>query len=94
MVIEKHFYLARLQYDGTGYYGFQWQKDLPTIQDDFNLALSKLVDGRITTMGASRTDTGVHALEQFLKITSENEIDLTNLVKDLNKILPPQISCL
>ena len=58
-----HYYKATLQYDGTGYAGFQWQKEIPSIQNDFNHAIKSLVPGKITTMGASRTDTGVHAIE-------------------------------
>lgn len=90
----KHYYKALFQYDGTGYYGFQWQKDMPTIQNDINLALGKLLTGKITTMGASRTDTGVHALEQFVKITSENGIDCPTFPMKINGILSPQIRCL
>lgn len=89
-----NYYKATIQYDGTGYFGFQWQKDIPTIQNDFNLALAKLVSGKITTMGASRTDSGVHALEQFVKITSENEIDCETFLEKFNKTLPSQIRCL
>lgn len=88
------YYKVKVQYDGTGYYGFQWQKDLETIQNDLNLALAQLLEGRISTMGASRTDTGVHALEQFVKITSENEIDGSTFVSRLNEKLPRQIRCL
>lgn len=89
-----NYYLARIQYDGTGYYGFQWQTGLPTIQHDFNLALGKILSGKISTMGASRTDTGVHAFEQFVKITSENEMEVSSMVRRLNEVLPPQIHCL
>ncbi len=88
------YYKAKVQYDGTGYFGFQWQKDLATVQNDFNLALSSLIQGPFSTMGASRTDTGVHALEQFVKITSENEIDCTGFSLLINKALPAQIRCL
>lgn len=88
------YYKAKVQYDGTGYFGFQWQKDLRTIQNDINLALSQLALGRVTTMGASRTDTGVHALEQFVKITSENELDVSTFIDRLNEKLPHQIRCL
>lgn len=90
----KHYYKATLQYDGTGYAGFQWQKDIPSIQNDFNLALASLIAGKITTMGASRTDTGVHAMEQVVKITSENFIDCTTVVERLNTKLPSQMRCL
>lgn len=55
-----NYYKATVQYDGTNYCGFQWQKDIATIQNEINVALSTLVPGKITTMSASRTDTGVH----------------------------------
>lgn len=74
--------------------GFQWQKDIPSVQNDFNQALAKVIPGPFTTMSASRTDTGVHAFEQFVKITSQDDVDLVNLVERLNKVLPSQIRCL
>lgn len=89
-----NYYKATIQYDGTGYAGFQWQKDIPSIQNDFNLAIKSIIDGKITTMGASRTDTGVHALKQIVKISSENTIECPTTLVALNQKLPPQISCL
>lgn len=86
-------YKASFQYDGTGYFGFQWQKGIPTVQNDINLALQKLIPGKVTTMSASRTDTGVHAFEQFVKITTETEIDCASFVSLLNAELPAQIRC-
>lgn len=88
------YYKVRVQYDGTGYFGFQWQKGLPSVQNDFNHSLSKLVNGTFTTMGASRTDTGVHALEQYVKVTSDAEIELGDILKRFNSVLPAQIRCL
>lgn len=90
----KHYFKATLQYDGTGYAGFQWQKDIPSIQNDFNLALQSIISGKITTMGASRTDTGVHAMEQVVKITSENFIECAILFDQLKVKLPAQLRCL
>jgi tRNA pseudouridine38-40 synthase len=90
----KYYYKAHLQYDGTNYCGFQWQKDLRTIQDDFNQALAKIMDGKITTMGASRTDTGVHAVEQIVRITCEHSVDCVSFLNELNQALPSQIKCL
>lgn len=89
-----NYYRASVQYDGTNYFGFQWQKDIPTIQNEINFALSKLIPGKITTMGASRTDTGVHALEQIVKITTEVVIDCSSFVSSLNEVLPPKLRCL
>ena len=92
--ITKYYYKATLQYDGTGYAGFQWQKDIPSIQNDFNQAITSLIQGKITTMGASRTDTGVHALKQVVKITSQNPIECSSTLGPLNHALPAQIRCL
>lgn len=89
-----NYYKATIQYEGTNYFGFQWQKGIPTIQSEFNQSLNQLMSGKITTMGASRTDTGVHALEQIVKISSENPIDCESFIFEFNKILPAQIRCL
>lgn len=86
-----NYYKSIIQYDGTRYCGFQWQKDLSTVQYDINISIAKLLDGKFTTMGASRTDTGVHAVEQLFRITSENEIECDSFLVELNKILPLQI---
>lgn len=52
----------RIAYDGTGYCGFQLQPELPTVEGELNRALSLLTHEDIHIIGASRTDSGVHAL--------------------------------
>jgi tRNA pseudouridine38-40 synthase len=89
-----NYYKAIIQYNGSNYCGFQWQKDIPTIQNDFNQSLFLLMSGKITTMGASRTDTGVHAIEQIVKITSEHQIECESFLLKLNTTLPSAIKCL
>jgi tRNA pseudouridine38-40 synthase len=89
-----HYYKSIIQYDGTGYAGFQFQKDAPTIQNDFNCAIKKIIKGKVTTMGGSRTDAGVHALKQIVKITTEFPIDGATFVLQLNSVLGAQIRCL
>ena len=89
-----NYYKATVQYDGTNYYGFQWQKDIPTIQKEINLSLNQLLGGQISTVGASRTDKGVHALEQIVKITSQHQIEHNSFMAALNKTLPPEVRCL
>jgi len=89
-----HYYKVRIQYEGTNYAGLQWQNGLRTIQSEFNTAISKLIDGKITTMPASRTDTGVHAIEQVIKVSSINPIDTTSFLKPFNDLLPSEIRCL
>ncbi|MBL7664512.1 MAG: tRNA pseudouridine(38-40) synthase TruA [Bacteriovoracaceae bacterium] len=89
-----HYYKATIQYDGTDYAGFQWQKNAPTIQSDLNQAIQQILSGKVTTMGASRTDTGVHALEQVVKISCEHPLEPEIFLTELRRTLPPQIKCL
>ena len=89
-----NYYKAQVQYAGTGYAGFQWQNNLKTIQGEFNQALSKVLEGKFTTKGASRTDTGVHALDQIIKITSVNAFESSYLLPQLKAALPASIRCL
>lgn len=89
-----YYYKATVQYVGTNYAGFQWQTDLRTVQDEINQAIKKCVDGKATTMGASRTDTGVHAFRQVVKFTLENEIECASFFEKFNKALPSDVKCL
>ena len=89
-----YYYKTSIQYQGTNYTGFQWQSGLPTVQDEFNKAISQLITGKITSMAASRTDTGVHAMEQVVKISCENPIQLSSFLDDFNKVLPKDIRCI
>ena len=90
-----NYYKATIQYDGTNFCGFQWQKDLVTVQDEINKVFLKLIGGKITTVGASRTDTGVHALHQIVKITSEHPIDCgSTFLRFLNESFSSQIKFL
>ena len=50
-----------IAYDGTNYCGFQVQPELPTIEGELNRALGELTGEHIEVIGASRTDSGVHA---------------------------------
>ena len=91
---KMHYYRALIQYDGTGYAGFQWQQDAVTIQSALNQALSNLISGKFSTLGASRTDTGVHAHGQVVKVTSENALETATFAARLNQQLPSQIRML
>lgn len=88
------YYKTTIQYEGTNYAGFQWQNGIETVQSEFNTALSKILEGKFTTMAASRTDTGVHAVEQVVKISASNDINLYSFLKSFNEALPSQIRCL
>lgn len=63
-----------------------------TIQGDINLSLQKILQGKVTTRAASRTDKGVHAFGQVVKISAEDPSPLD--VSKLNASLPSHIRCL
>lgn len=72
--------MLTVAYDGTNYHGWQFQPGVKTIEGELNYHLSDLCKSEITVIGASRTDTGVHALGNIAVF----DID-TSLVK-----IPPQ----
>ena len=65
-------YVATVEYDGSFFYGWQKQKELPTVQDELENAFSKVGDNNIHVVCAGRTDTGVHALQQVVHFDSVN----------------------
>lgn len=89
-----NYYKTIIQYEGTLYAGFQWQNALTTVQSEINDALSKILEDKVTTMAASRTDTGVHAIHQVVKISSVAPINLSTFIEEFNAKLPSSIRCL
>lgn len=81
-----------VEYDGTGYHGFQLQAKVPTIQGEMEKALWKLTQERIRVMAASRTDAGVHAKGQVVSFRTESSLPLPTFVKGLNYHLPYDIA--
>lgn len=89
-----HHYKIILQYKGTRYLGWQIQPEGAgqTVQGELNRALKTITKSdNVKTMGAGRTDAGVHALGQVAKLSIELEIAPENLVKALNVNLPDDI---
>lgn len=87
-----NYYKAIIQYDGSDRIGFQFQEGMPTIQGDINLSLQKILQGKVTTRAASRTDKGVHAFGQVVKISAEDPCFFDTA--RLNSTLPAHIRCL
>ena len=81
-----------MEYDGTHYYGFQLQSDLPTIQGEIEAALWKLTRKKSRVIAASRTDTGVHAKGQVVSFRTRSSLPLPTFVKGLNYYLPQEIA--
>jgi tRNA pseudouridine38-40 synthase len=81
-----------MEYDGTHYYGFQFQADRATIQGETEEALWKLVGERRRVMSASRTDAGVHARGQVVSFRTRSSLPPAKFVGGLNYYLPYDIA--
>ncbi len=84
-----------IHYDGTGFRGFQRQKDLkqPTIQGSLESALSSLHDAPVAIIAAGRTDAGVHARGQVISyIDTAQTRTLDEIVRGTNAFLPAAIA--
>jgi len=83
-----------LSYDGTGFNGWQVQPGLPTVQGTLANALLQITGETVLPQGSGRTDAGVHALGQVASFTLNAPIPPENLLRALNRALPPNIRVL
>lgn len=79
-------------YDGTNYCGWQIQPNGITIEEVLNRALSKLTGEEIRIIGASRTDSGVHARGNVAVFDSDTSIPPERIAYALNQHLPEDIA--
>lgn len=85
-------YKITVQYKGTHFFGFQVQAEGQTIQGEINKALSVLSHNEpVKTLGSGRTDAGVHALAQVMRIEIPVNIPVLSLARAMNSHLPPDI---
>ena len=80
-----------IAYDGANFHGWQVQPDVPTIQGALNAAASQITQDKIVMHGASRTDTGVHALGQVAHFRTNSKLSAAEFQRALNGLLPPTI---
>lgn len=78
-------------YDGTNYHGWQIQKNGITIESELNRCLSDLLKEPIEVIGASRTDSGVHALGNIAVFDTVNRMPAEKISYALNQRLPEDI---
>jgi tRNA pseudouridine38-40 synthase len=79
-------------YDGGPFAGFQRQDGLPTVQGRLEEALATALRRPVITVGAGRTDTGVHALGQTVSYAeSADDPDPHTLSRSLNALAGPDI---
>jgi tRNA pseudouridine38-40 synthase len=80
-----------IAYDGAGFHGWQVQPNVATVQGALNDAASQITQEKIFMHGASRTDTGVHALGQVANFKTHSPLSAQEFQRALNGVLPPTI---
>lgn len=85
---------AGIEYDGSGFYGWQRQRQSPTVQECLESALGRVADHPIVVHCAGRTDTGVHAHCQVMHFDTAAERPERAWVLGANTHLHPGISVL
>ena len=80
-----------MAYDGTNYHGWQLQDNGITIEEELNRCLSGLLGETIRVIGASRTDSGVHALGNVAVFDTESPMPAGKISYALNQRLPEDI---
>jgi tRNA pseudouridine38-40 synthase len=83
-----------LAWDGTAFHGWQVQSGLPTIQGVLEEIIGGLEGSPVHVAASGRTDAGVHARAQVAAFTISNPIPAANLIRAVNRLLPPAIRVL
>ena len=83
--------MLEIAYDGTNYCGWQVQPNGITVQEVINQKLSELLKEPIETIGASRTDAGVHALGNVAVFDTSARMPGEKISYALNQRLPEDI---
>ena len=84
-------YFIELSYKGSAYAGFQVQENALTVQEEMEKALEIFFREKIALTGSSRTDAGVHALQNFFHFDFGGEIE-ERKVYNINALLPGDIA--
>jgi tRNA pseudouridine38-40 synthase len=85
-------YKMVLEYDGTGYHGWQQQPgDTLTVEGAFRSAIARITGERPHLAAAGRTDAGAHSLGQTVSFDLARELDPVRLRQGLNAVLPRDI---
>ncbi|WPP49428.1 tRNA pseudouridine(38-40) synthase TruA [Catalinimonas niigatensis] len=85
-------YFIKIKYKGTQYHGWQIQANATSIQAVLSLALSQILREDISLSGSGRTDTGVHALQQYAHFDTTRTLNLQEHMHKFNALLPHDIS--
>ena len=84
-----------LSYDGTDFAGWQRQKNARSVQGELERALERMHGHRVPTLGAGRTDSGVHAMGQVANFfTDIASIEARRFLPALNKLMARDVRVL
>lgn len=83
--------MLTVAYDGTNYHGWQIQPNGETVEGVLNRCLSELMGEKIEVIGASRTDSGVHAMGNIAVFDTDSPIPADKISYALNRRLPEDI---
>ncbi len=82
---------VEIAYDGTGYCGWQTQPNGPTIEEEIGKSIKKEFGQVVPVIGASRTDSGVHAFGNVAVFDIETKMPAHKIAFALNGRLPDDI---
>jgi tRNA pseudouridine38-40 synthase len=81
-----------VEYEGTGYHGWQEQAGAATVEGELKSAIHGLLGNRPELTAAGRTDAGVHALGQCVNFRFDGDFPVSRLAMALNARLPADIA--
>ncbi|MCY3772861.1 MAG: tRNA pseudouridine(38-40) synthase TruA [Gemmatimonadetes bacterium] len=86
--------VLKLEYDGTGFLGWQIQSEGRTVQGVLEEAIHTVLQADLRATAAGRTDAGVHATGQVVHFRTDSDVMVDRLKKGLNGVLPPDVRVL
>ncbi len=84
-------YLVNLSYNGNKYFGYQIQNNNITVEGEIEKVLSQILNSNINTIASSRTDKGVHAINQYCHFDYDKVLDTKKLTHSMNSMLDGNI---
>jgi tRNA pseudouridine38-40 synthase len=88
---QKRNFKLVLEYDGSGYHGWQRQEGVLTVQEVLESRIEIMLGGPIRVRGSGRTDAGVHARRQVVNFYARTRLKPREIQRGLNSLLPADI---
>jgi tRNA pseudouridine38-40 synthase len=85
-------YRLDIAYDGGKFHGFARQRDVRTVQGEIEAVLERIAGGPVETVGAGRTDAGVHARGQVMSFELDQTIEPDRIKRAVTGLLGPGIA--